>query len=261
MTPNPDNYMLGAGEILFDRFDAAGASTGYRHLGNATAFGGATSVEKLPHKSSMSGARTTDKEVVIGSEHEITIVLEEFDPDNLALALLGEVSTFTQNAGSDTDEPINGGVALNFNRWYPLGKRDVSGVDIKQSGTLSETTDYVLNAELGLVKILSTGGGAEAITTWDGNHGAISSDLITALSVSKIEGRLKYFSATDQASGPRYEIDVHKINVSPEGEVPFIGDAWANFTLKGKAQKDITQPAGQEFVTIRKINASFSDQS
>jgi hypothetical protein len=261
MTPNPDNYMLGAGEVLFDRFDAAGLSTGYRHLGNATAFGGATSVEKLPHKSSMSGARTTDKEVVIGSEHELTIVLEEFDPENLALALLGEVSTFSQDAGNITAGEINGGLALNFDRWYSLGKRDVSSVVIDQGGALTVDDDYVLNAELGLVKILSTGAGAEAVTTWDGDCGAISSDLVTALSVSKIEGRLKYFSASDQASGPRYEIDVHKVNLSPEGEVPFIGETWANFTLKGKAQKDITQPAGQEFVTIRKINASFSDQS
>jgi hypothetical protein len=255
--------MLGAGDVLFDRFDALGASTGYRHLGNATAFGGATTIEKLPHKSSMSGARTTDKEVVIGSEHEITIVLEEFDPHNLALALLGEVSTFTQNSSAGlTNQEINGGVALNFDRWYPLGKRDVSDVDINQGGSpLALTTDYLINLELGLVKILSTGGGDEAITTWDGDCGAISGNLVTALSVSKIEGRLKYIAASDQAAGPRYEIDVHKVNLSPEGEIPFIGDAWANFTLKGKAQKDTSQSAGQEFVTIREINASFSDVS
>lgn len=261
MTPDPNNYMLGAGEILFDRFDSTGASTGYRHLGNATAFGGSTTVEKLPHKSSMSGARTTDKEVVIGSEHEVTIVLEEFDPHNLALALLGEVSEFSQSASAVTDGAINGGVALNFDRWYFLGKRDVSAVVIDQGGALTVDVDYKLNAELGLVKILSTGGGAEAVTTWDGDHGAISGNLVTALSVSKIEGRLKYFSAADQASGPRYEIDVHKVNLSPEGEVPFIGEAWASFTLKGKAQKDTSQAVGQEFVTIREINASFSDLS
>lgn len=256
MTPSPDNLMLGAGEVLFDRFDASGASTGYRHVGNCESLTIAPSVEKLSKKSSMKGKRTVYKEVVIGQEAEITLVLSEYDPENLALAFRGDTINFNQDAAVGlTNQAINGGVALNFDRWYPLGKKQLSNVVIEQGGpALVLNTDYELNAELGLVKILSTGNGAEAITTWDGDAAYVSDKLVRGLASSSILGRLKYFSATDQVSGPRYELDVHKLELAPEGEVGLISEEFGTFTLKGKAQEDTSKPDGEEFYTLREIN-------
>ncbi len=262
MTPDPNNLLLGAGEVFFDRFDADGLSTGYRHCGNVESLSTNTSVEKKEKKSSMDGARSTLKEVITGSNMEVSMVFSEFDPENLALALLGEASDFTQDASAVTGGEINGGVALKFDRWYYLGKHDVSNVAIKQGATtLTAGDDYELKADVGLVKILSTGTGLEEITTWDGDAGAVSGKQITGLSVGKVEGALKYIAAADQASGPRYEVDIHKVNLTPDGELPFIGEDFATFNLKGKAQKDITKPAGEQFLVIKEINASFADAS
>jgi hypothetical protein len=257
MTPDPNNLSLGAGEVLFDRFDAAGESTGYRHLGNVESLTIATTVEKLEKKSSMKGARTTYKEVVIGQEAEVTMILSEFDPENLALAFRGDVADFTQaGAWGLSAQPINGGVAIVFDRWYPLGKRSLSNVVISQSGALTLGDDYEINLELGMVKILSTGSGTEAITTWAGDSAPLSSSKIRGLASSSINGRLKYFSAEDQVSGPRWEVDVHNFEPAPDGEMPLISEEFGTFTLKGKAQEDPTQPDGEEFFTQRELTAA-----
>src|SRR5579884_1602097 len=71
-TPDAGNLSLGAGEVLFDRFDANGNPTGYRHLGNVESLAITTTVETVQKKSSMDGARGIYKEAVIGSEAEVS---------------------------------------------------------------------------------------------------------------------------------------------------------------------------------------------
>jgi hypothetical protein len=262
MTPDAENLYLGAGHILFDRFNAAGESTGYRHLGNCETLTLTTTIDTIQKKSSMDGARSLLKEAVIGSLGEFTVVLSEFDVENLALAFMGETAAYTQTAAPGlTAQSINGGVALTFDRWYDLGKKDLSNVVISQGAALDVDVDYEINLELGLVKILSTGEGAEAVTTWAGDAAAITGTIIKGLSTGKIEGKLKYHSALDQAAGPRFELDIHKLKLLPDGDLPFIGEEFGTFTLKGKAQKDTTQPAGQEFYTLRQLAATETETS
>lgn len=261
LTPDAANLSLGAGEVLFNRLDAAGLSTGYRHLGNVESFGITATVEKVEKKSSMEGTRSLLKEAVIGSDAEVVMVLNEYEAENVALALQGETAVFTQTLATGLlAQPINGGVAIKFDRWYQMelsaggNAKKVTSVVIKQAAvTLVLNTDYKINTELGLVKITKAGAGLEAVTTWEGGKDAITGTLVKGLSSSKIEGRLKYFSAANQAAGPRYEVDVHKVSLSPDGELGFISEDFGSFTLRGKAQKDGTQPAGQEFFTARTL--------
>lgn len=260
-TPDPENLSLGAGKLLFDRFDAAGASTGYRHLGNVESLSLTTTVETVEKRSSMDGARGILKEAVVGTEGEWAAVLNEYDVDNLALALLGDTAVFSQSSSSGLlAQPVNGGNAISFDRWYQLelsaggDAKQVSALVVKQgAATLVLNTDYLVDLEVGMILIKSDGGGTEVVTTWEGDIAAITSTKIRGLSVGKIEGRLRYVSASDQAAGPRFEVDVHKISIRPDGELPWITEDFAAFTLRGRAQKDITKPAGEEFYTARKL--------
>jgi len=267
-TPSGENLVLGAGEILFDRFDAAGLSTGYRHVGNAESLNITTTVETIEKKSSMDGARGIIAQAVIGSESEVVIVLNEYHPENLALALQGDTGTYAQTAAAGlVAQPVNGGVAVKFERWYQLEKsaggnaKKVSNLVVKQGvTTLVLNDDYVVDLELGLIKVLESGALAtEAVTTWEGDVAAITAGaaaggvLVRGLSVGKIEGRLKYKSAANQAKGPRFEVDVHKIQLQPDGELPFISEEFGTFTVRGKAQKDTSKPAGEEFYTVRPL--------
>lgn len=266
-TPRPENLVLGAGEVLFDRKDAAGAFTGYRPLGNVESLNVTVTVETLEKKSSMDGARGIYKSVVIGSEAEFVMVLSEMDAENKALLILGDTADFTQTAATGLlAQPINNGVALKFHRWYQMQKSGTPNVDVKKlanvvvkQGAVVQVlnSDYKINLELGLIMLLDDGANAlEAVTTWDGDVTAIAagaSKLIRGLSVGKIEGRLKYFSATNQAAGPREEVDIHNLNLTPDGEQSFISEEFMTGTIRGKAQKDTTKPLGEEFFTRRTL--------
>lgn len=102
-TPSAKNLLLGAGQVFFDRFDENEASTGLRHLGNVPKFNLKTEVDKITKKSSMNAARTTYDEAVREIKASVDLTIEEFDPANIALALLGEEGVITQAAGDVTN--------------------------------------------------------------------------------------------------------------------------------------------------------------
>ena len=92
-----------------------------------------------------------------------------------------------------------------------------------------------------------------AVTTWDGSVPAIDSSanrsVIYALAASVIKGHLRYVSAPDQ-TGPRFLVDVWLANVSPDGDLPFLGTDFSAFNLKGVALQDVTKPDGQQYARV-----------
>lgn len=87
ISPNTGNYRVGKGALHFKR-EGAGD---YVHMGNCTSFEFTPAVEKLDHFSSMEGVKEKDASIVLSRGGTIAIILEEWTPSNLALALLGEV--------------------------------------------------------------------------------------------------------------------------------------------------------------------------
>lgn len=253
-TPNANNLYLGAGEVWFDRFDVNGLPTGLRHLGNVDTFATTAKEETVDKKSSMTGLRTLLSEVPKGFMLEVALDLTEWDPNNIALALLGTSSAFTQSASTPTALPINGGVAIVLDTWYDLGGLNPVVTDIKQGATtLVAGVDYVLRTDVGMVYFPSTGAATAAVTTWDGTIPAILAAakkfIVKALSVSKIRGHLRYVSALDQAAGPRQKVDVWNVNLYPDGDLAFIGEDFAGFKLKGNALADLTRAVGDQFLS------------
>lgn len=256
-TPNANNLYLGAGEVWFDRFDVNGLPTGLRHLGNVDSFATTPKEEVVDKKSAMTGLRTLLAEVPKGFALEVMLECSEWDANNVALVLLGQVSTFTQAANPTiTAGPINGGVAIVLDTWYDLGSLSVTITDFKQGATTLNTAAYVVRPDVGMVCFLSSYTGANAataaITTWDGSCAAVTAkSVIKALSVSKIIGHLRYVSALDQANGPRMKVDIWKVNLYPDGDIAFIAEDFSNFKLKGNALADLTRAIGDQFSTVQ----------
>lgn len=98
-SPNVLNYTIGKGVVYFRK---TGLSD-FRHLGNCPEFEFTPEIEKLDHFSSQSGVRSKDRTVVLEKKGTLRIVMEEITPENLALAILGEVSS----GGSGGDEDIS----------------------------------------------------------------------------------------------------------------------------------------------------------
>jgi hypothetical protein len=256
MTPSADNLYLGAGDVYFDRFDDDGNSTGFRHIGAVDALSVTHSVEKLTKKNPMDGARGTYKEVITGSEAELSMTLTEFDNENLALAMLGVVSNFTQSAATLTDNAtvVNGGDAIELGKWYDLGRLGMTAVSFEQGGpALTVDVDYTFVAETGMVKFLTTGAATAVATTISATVPAITAGQrkqIHGLAAGSIQGALRFVGASNQAAGPRQMLDVWKVNLSPDGELPFLSEEFATFNVKGVVQTDTSKPEGEQFYRV-----------
>lgn len=88
-SPSTDNYYVGKGKISFK---AVGQTT-FRDLGNVSSLETTPDVTTLEHFSWREGVKKKDKEVVIEKKMTITMVMDEWTADNLAMALLGDVET------------------------------------------------------------------------------------------------------------------------------------------------------------------------
>ncbi len=89
-----DLYTVGKGIIKFDRFDANGLPTGLRDLGNGPLFNLVPTEEILEHYSSREGVKTLDKEIALSRKLNGRFQLDEYDKNNLRLALFGATGSY-----------------------------------------------------------------------------------------------------------------------------------------------------------------------
>ena len=89
VSPSTDNYYVGKGKISFK---AVGEPT-FRDLGNVSSLETAPNLTTLEHFPSREGVKKKDKEVVTEKKMTVTMVMDEWTAENLAMALLGDVTT------------------------------------------------------------------------------------------------------------------------------------------------------------------------
>lgn len=89
-SPSTLNYFIGKGVLSFT---PDGGSI--RDLGNAPEVELTPDLEELEHFSSRGGVRTKDRTVILEKGLTLRVVLDEVTPENLAMLLLGTVSTNT----------------------------------------------------------------------------------------------------------------------------------------------------------------------
>lgn len=100
LSPNTGNYLIGKGAFWFHRTGGTN-----KHMGNSPSAEFTPEIERLDHFSSMEGVREKDLSVVLERSGTLTITLDEWTPDNLSLALLGDVDEGA--AGGPTVEIFN----------------------------------------------------------------------------------------------------------------------------------------------------------
>lgn len=131
-TPSSDNLMLGAGQLWFDRLEN-GVSTGERHMGHASEVNLTTTSEKVQKYNNMVGSRRLYKSVIRQLSASLKIKLDEFDPQNLALALNGTVGVTEQKAGSATAQTFT----AKKGRYIRLGQRNVTVSAVAPNSAIS----------------------------------------------------------------------------------------------------------------------------
>lgn len=87
MASDPLQYYIGKGTVEIN------TGSGYRDVGNVPTFEFTPTVETLDHFSSRTGVRSLDRSVVVQTEGQLRMVMEEWTFENLLIALLGDETT------------------------------------------------------------------------------------------------------------------------------------------------------------------------
>jgi hypothetical protein len=247
MTPDSKNIYVGTGEVMFNRFDAAGAPTTYRHLGNVSKMEVTPSVTKIEKKSSMNAARATIASAITETKMGLSLTLSEFDPKNVALALLGTTSVLSQASATKSDASLGNAT---LGDWLNTGGLGITVTAVKTgSTTLVLGTDYEVKASSGMIRILPTSTAVDDgdPITWSGTIPAKTYTQVQGLTNGKIEGMLRYESSLDN-NGPRQLIDIWRVQINPDGALGFLSDDFADIPLTGDVLLDSSRPVGEQFL-------------
>jgi hypothetical protein len=231
------NYVLAKGRIYFDPFDANGAITGERYLGNTPGFSVSVETESLEHFDDDTGIREKDDEVLLEVKRTAALEIDNITEINLALFVIGQEATVAQSSGSVVAEAIT----VQQDRYYqlgtstsnPTGVRGITNVVVSGSGgtpTYTVATDYTVDLVLGRLYIVSGGTIADdtAIEV-DYDTDANSRAQVATASLAATEGALRYVA--DNPKGINRDLYSPKVQLKPNGEMSLKGEGWMKFSL------------------------------
>lgn len=238
---NTSRYYSGQGICMMgERDNATGKPLGMLPIGNVPEL--TISIEQTTeeHKESWSGQRAVD--VVLASETSVTVAItfESFDPDMLALGLLG---TVTNNAAStETDLEVK----VYLDKWTYLDHVSVTNVSLKDALDAAltgvEDTDYEVNYEGGAFRILT--GNADGVV--DGDTIKVTYDYATQYDLQALTTQApeRYFildGLNTQDSNKPVRLEIFRLQTQPFTGLGFINDGIAQASVSATALADATR--------------------
>lgn len=258
--PNTSDLYLGRGALfLASIITTTGRPAHFRQLGNATSFTLNVSTETLEHQNSRSGVKVTDREIILSQKIGIAMSLDELNFDNLALFLSGaaenDVTGSNQARVASASDVLLHTDALkgfsyelrdtNGNRFYDL--KDAGTVTIKSgassaANTLVAGVDYEIDKIWGTVFLLSTGStfvnGHNLYFSYTTQSSEALLDRVNMLTTSKVSGFLRFKAINPANSDHQMLVDLHSVSLKADGDLPFIGEEFAELALTGVAEKN-----------------------
>lgn len=248
--------LLGKGKVSFNQKNADGSYKGELFLGNCPDFSAGISDDRKIKRSSATASAPIIADSLVSRDLTFSITLDEWDRRNVALGLMGALSTLTQTAsdGTITLGPVKQGY------WYQV---QVDGVDIRQLTAAAKAgsvlgVDFMVDAEAGRIYIVEGGNIADNTSPefdceWTGDD----ANAINIASEAKIEGFLRFVG--DPSEGPKYEAKLWNVSIQPDGDVGFISEDHASFKMKCTVKDDsINHP---DFPLGQVIERSTSEES
>ncbi|MBS0599537.1 MAG: hypothetical protein JSR92_19945 [Proteobacteria bacterium] len=186
------------------------------------------------HKESYSGQRLTDARLITEVKCEVSMDLEDFDPDNLAMALYGAKASVT--AGTVSAETLPTAAVDDIIKLDHIG---ISSLVISDSAgtpaTLVAGTDYEIeSAPGGLVKILNLGSYVQPFKAAYSYAAASNVAMFTTQPTNKyIVGDL-----INTVDGTRTLVRLYQVRFDPMAQLDVIGDDFNKMTLQGSCLAD-----------------------
>lgn len=166
---------------------------------------------------------------------DLSITLGQADKTGLSIALLGTTAAVTQASGSLTAVTVVG-VA---DKWVPLTKAALTGSQTVTNAAASTTyvlgTDYLINKQMGWLKVLSTGtiGAAASTLKLTSTYAAITGDEIKGATASSVRARFR-LDGKNLADDTPCIVNVLEAVVASDAAVDFLSDQFVTVPLPGR---------------------------
>lgn len=246
-------YYSGQGVVLVGTRDAQGRPQGLRPVGNVSALKISVDTSTLEHLESQSGVRAIDMRITTSVKANLSMTLENFDRQNLALAFRGDGVLVAAGNVTGQASTFWGGLVM------PLGHVKVSAVVVKKGTTTlvarsgSGNWDYDVNYEAG--SLYFNGDAATHATA-----GLADGDALTIDYAYAAQARLEALTQPAQERFLRFEglntldgnqpvvVEVPRFMVDPAKEYALItGEEVASFVLEGSVLADSLITTGSRF--------------
>lgn len=232
---NGNNVKLGKGSLFLAKI-VAGVRQTLEFVGNATAITSSAEVQRSTLYSSTQKSAPKIAEHVNRVGFSLTATLSEYTLRNLEYFLLGERASATQGAAVNQTQ-VFPAVEVAKGAFLKLDARQISNVTLTQDGTnvLAETTDYVVYAEAGLIQLV-----ANSPNVVDGESISVEFDRAAVITdqvrIARQAGPICYLlykadDANEEGASAHDQVEIWRVSIAPEGELPFISDDYGSFQL------------------------------
>ncbi len=186
--------------------------------------------------------------VFVPTEPNFSVTIGQVNRENLPLALMGTTADINVAGGTLTAEEIT---VTTIGGWIELPWRNIkeAGLTItNQAGdtTYVRDTDYIINLEMGWLKVLSGSGiAADAVLKITGTHGAITGFRIDASTVNQFHARfvLHWKNMVDQLGGIA---TAKQVAMSSDAAFDLLSDDFASIPLTGVTEVPVGHTTGFE---------------
>jgi len=194
----------------------------------------------IEHYESQSGQRAVDLRLVKQKSATVSLTIEEFTKENLALALYGNHETGT--GGRVTGESVGGDTPVAGERYF-LSHPKVSGLSVTDSDTtpdtLTEGTHYTVDTDFGAIQLLNvTGFTAPFRASY--NFGSVTE--IGIFTQPLPERFLRLEGVNTAAGNAKVLIELYRVAFDPLKKFDIISNDLNKFEMEGSLLADSTRP-------------------
>lgn len=216
----------------------AGVPGVFRYVGNVPVLNVALETDVLEHRESTSGQRLTDLRIIRGKSSKFSFTLEEFNKDNLALALYGVTASISGSTVAVETFPT---VAVGD--YVRLAHPDISSLVITDSAgspaTATLGTHYsIQSAKHGTIKILNL---ASHTQPYKAAYTYATRQNVNMLTQGFADRWVKFDGLNTVDSNTPVLVELYKVNFDPIAQMDLISDDIWKMELSGGALYDSTK--------------------
>lgn len=179
---------------------------------------------------------------------EFSVTLGQANRENLPLALMGAAADIDREGGTITAQDVTVTV---IGAWLELPWANIKAAGLTLTNAAGTTTyvrdtDYIINLEMGWLKVLPGSGiTAASVLKLTGTYGAITGTKISAGTVNQLRARF-ILDGKNMVDGSRVKAVARQVALSSDTEFDLLGDNFAEIPLTGSVETPVGYDTGFE---------------